>query len=184
MGSIQAMEWADRVDQGAVPLADAVRMHLQGNFYPPINPAWHQPVIDLVTKLKAATKIDWDEKIKNPLHTQGADVNEFITVGSIVEDLHLDFFLPRTDQLDKDAEEPDDNEVDARSAVAMEAHAITDSGMLLWIENHLSEVFKREHRARPYTITWFDQEGNAHHTSGTTFREALKLAIMNVKDVS
>ncbi|MGD2144670.1 MAG: hypothetical protein PVF54_09365 [Anaerolineae bacterium] len=85
MGSMQAREMAR-----LTPDRDtALRWHLQHNHYPPVNVAF---VETCKLALDYAAYGDWDYEIKMP---NGVT----LTVGQIIEDLHLDSFLDTGDEM-------------------------------------------------------------------------------------
>lgn len=83
MGHITALGLAEEVGD-LVTLKQALAMHLQGNHYPPINLVF---VDTCVEAINYAASGDWDIEIEMPNRITK-------TVASIVEELHLDPFIP------------------------------------------------------------------------------------------
>jgi len=83
MGSIQASEFSNLVDEGAIQLDQALTWHLRGNHYPPIH-------IDFLAPAKQAIELandgDWKTEITLPN-------GKIKTVGEIVDGLHLESFI-------------------------------------------------------------------------------------------
>lgn len=83
MGSLQASEFSNLVEEGAIQLDQALTWHLRGNHYPPIH-------LDFLAPAKKAIELanegDWKTEITLP---NGA----VKTVSGIVEGLHLHSFV-------------------------------------------------------------------------------------------
>lgn len=89
MGKLQAMDTAELVKQGTVPLEGALRWHLRGNHYPPVSPLFIPVCLRAIRKARAE---QWEARVRLP---PGRKINGscFVAVSKIVEDLHLDAFL-------------------------------------------------------------------------------------------
>ena len=88
MGSLQASEFSNLVEQGSIELEQALIWHLRGNHYPPIH-------VDFVAPAKQAIELanegDWKTEITLPN-------GRVKTVGQIIEGLHLDSFIKQEEE--------------------------------------------------------------------------------------
>lgn len=88
MGSLQASEFSNLVEQGSIELEQALTWHLRGNHYPPIH-------VDFVAPAKQAIELanegDWKTEITLPN-------GRVKTVGQIIEGLHLDSFIKQEEE--------------------------------------------------------------------------------------
>ena len=83
MGSLQASEFSNLVEQGSIQLDQALTWHLRGNHYPPVH-------LDFLAPAKKAIELanenDWTTEIQLPN-------GKVLTVSEIVRGLHLDSFI-------------------------------------------------------------------------------------------
>lgn len=90
MGYITALDLKDNL-----PLADAMRVHLQHNHYPPV-PVSMVPVC--LRALKFAKRGDWDHNLRLPRDTKYRG-KRLAPVSAVVEAHHLDAFMEVNDDL-------------------------------------------------------------------------------------
>lgn len=83
MGNMQALGYAEGVKEGWVTLETALEAHLGSNHFPPVHPVFVATAVEAIDR---ANMEDWDHEILMPNGIKK-------TVGSIVEELHLDAFL-------------------------------------------------------------------------------------------
>lgn len=83
MGSLQASEFSNLVDEGAIQLDQALTWHLRGNHYPPIH-------LDFLASAKKAIELANEGDFTTEITLPNGKVK---TVGGIIEGLHLDSFV-------------------------------------------------------------------------------------------
>ncbi len=83
MGSLQASEFSNLVEEGAIQLDQALTWHLRGNHYPPIH-------IDFLVPAKKAIELANEGDFTTEITLPNGKVK---TVGGIIEGLHLDSFI-------------------------------------------------------------------------------------------
>lgn len=96
MGNLQSEDMARLTRAGAVDIDTALSWHLTSNHYPPVHPVFLPIAKEAIARANAG---DWDSVLDLPNGKR-------LTVATIVEELHLDFFL------EDDDDEPDEDTVD------------------------------------------------------------------------
>lgn len=95
MGSQQARDMKEQMDQGNIRREQVMIWHLRNNHYPP------HPYFMVQVALKAvdlANEGQWDEEIDLPEGVAFRDGRPVVSVANAVESLHLHSFLDTRDE--------------------------------------------------------------------------------------
>lgn len=128
MGSLNALGFADAVNDGQIKLEQALSWHLTSNHYPPL-PTFFIPTC--IAAIEAGQDEDWDQEIQLPrgcathqqptaLDATHCDANDgceitnivewkdgrdVVRAGDLIESFHLDSFLYCSDEDDEEDED-------------------------------------------------------------------------------
>jgi hypothetical protein len=96
MGSLQAQEMKD----WAPTIEVALGWHLQSNHYPPVSTKWIEPAMEAIELANCGL---WKESIQllEKYGFRAGKGQETLTVGEIVEGLHLDFWIESEEYYDE-----------------------------------------------------------------------------------
>lgn len=101
MGSMYAAGLAEAVQEGYSSLEQALKIHLTGNFYPPLPSGYAAPVLKAI---EACIEHDFDARIDlpsdlNPLPrvAQEDDKGVYVTAGELIRVTRTEAFLPESE---------------------------------------------------------------------------------------
>jgi len=95
MGGLHTLEFAEMVKNGEIDLNQALHYHLTSNHYPSVSPAFI-PVVKQAINIANEAIVSDDESLWNT-ELELPNGNK-ATVSQIVNGLHLDWFLNRSEE--------------------------------------------------------------------------------------
>ena len=94
MGSLQAQEFAELTEQGAISLEQSIRWHLRTNHYPPVPESMVDPCIEAIQIVESSQWGDTDQSdpvtLPDGISWRGQDT---APAWAIVESHHLESFI-------------------------------------------------------------------------------------------